>query len=87
MNFSFTDEQKIFRDRVYRYAKEEIASLSEEADLKGGFSFEMWKKCSIFRVVRSALGITERNIFSVSPILHFSREELNGQKDTENKVM
>jgi len=44
MDFSFTDEQKMFRDTVYRYAKEEIAPLSEEADLKSEFSFEIWEK-------------------------------------------
>lgn len=43
MEFGFTDEQMMFRDTIYRYAKNEIAPLCEEADLKGEFSFVM--KC------------------------------------------
>lgn len=44
MEFGFTEEQKMFRDTIYRYAKNEIAPLCEEADLKGEFSFEVWEK-------------------------------------------
>ena len=44
MDFSFTDEQRMFRDTVYRFAREEIAPLCEEADLKSEFSFEVWRK-------------------------------------------
>ncbi len=44
MDFTLTDEQKMFRDTVYRYGKKEIAPLCEEAELKGEFSFEIWKK-------------------------------------------
>ena len=44
MDFSITAEQKLFRDTVYRFAKEQIAPLCEEADLKGEFSFEIWRK-------------------------------------------
>jgi butyryl-CoA dehydrogenase len=44
MDFSLTPEQKIFRDTVYRYGRDEIAPLCEEADLKGEFSFEIWNK-------------------------------------------
>ena len=44
MDFSFTEEQEMFRDTVYRYAKKEIVELCEEADLKSEFSFEVWKK-------------------------------------------
>ena len=44
MDFTLTDEQKMFRDTVHRYGKEEIAPLCEESDLKGEFSFEIWKK-------------------------------------------
>jgi len=46
MDFNFSDEQKMFRDTVYRYGKEEIAPLCEEADLKGEFSYEIWNKFS-----------------------------------------
>ncbi len=44
MDFTFTDEQKLFRETVYRFAREEMAPLSEEADLRGAFSSAMWKK-------------------------------------------
>jgi butyryl-CoA dehydrogenase len=44
MDFTLTDEQRMFRETVYQYAKKEIAPLCEEADLKGDFSFEVWKK-------------------------------------------
>ena len=43
MDFTFTDEQRMFRDTIYRFAKEEIAPLSEEADLKGEFKREIFK--------------------------------------------
>ncbi|MCD6569413.1 MAG: acyl-CoA dehydrogenase family protein [Deltaproteobacteria bacterium] len=44
MDFAFSDEQKMFRDTLYRYGKEEIVPLCEEADLKGEFSHEIWNK-------------------------------------------
>ena len=44
MDFAISDEQKMFRDTVYRFAKEEIMPLCEEADLKSEFSFEIWRK-------------------------------------------
>lgn len=44
MDFSLTDEQRMFRETVYRFAREELFPLCEEADLKGEFSFELWRK-------------------------------------------
>ena len=44
MEFGLTEEQIMFRDTVYRFAKNEIVDLCEEADLKSEFSFELWKK-------------------------------------------
>jgi butyryl-CoA dehydrogenase len=44
MDFTLTDEQRMFRETVYRYGKEEIAPLCEEAELKGEFSPEIWGK-------------------------------------------
>jgi len=44
MEFGFTEEQLLFRDTIYKYAKNEIVPLCEEADLKSEFSFEIWKK-------------------------------------------
>lgn len=44
MEFGFTEEQQMFRDTVYRYAKNEIVPLCNDADLKGEFSSEVWGK-------------------------------------------
>ena len=44
MDFTLTDEQRMFRDTVYRYGKEEIAPLCEDADLNGEFNREVWRK-------------------------------------------
>jgi butyryl-CoA dehydrogenase len=44
MDYTFTDEQRMFRDTIYRYCKEEIAPLCEEADLHGEFSLAVWRK-------------------------------------------
>jgi alkylation response protein AidB-like acyl-CoA dehydrogenase len=44
MDFSLSQEQRMFRETVYRYGRDEIAPLCEEADLKGEFSFEIWRK-------------------------------------------
>ncbi len=44
MDFSLTAEQKMFRETIYRYGRDEVAPLCEEADLRGEFSFEIWKK-------------------------------------------
>lgn len=44
MEFGFTEEQLMFRETIYKYAKNEIAPLCNEADLKGEFSHEVWGK-------------------------------------------
>lgn len=44
MEFGFTEEQLMFRESVYKYAKNEIVPMCEEADLTGEFNFEVWKK-------------------------------------------
>ena len=44
MDFTLNEEQKMFRDTIYRFAKEQIAPLCEEADLKGEFNREIWGK-------------------------------------------
>ena len=51
MDFNLTQEQKIFRETVHRYGREEIAPLCEEADLKGEFSFEIWRKLAEFGIL------------------------------------
>ncbi|HNU91999.1 MAG TPA: acyl-CoA dehydrogenase family protein [Spirochaetota bacterium] len=44
MDFGFTEEQLMFRDTVYRFAKNNIVPMCKEADLKSEFSFDIWKK-------------------------------------------
>ncbi|HMB20584.1 MAG TPA: acyl-CoA dehydrogenase family protein [Spirochaetota bacterium] len=44
MNFGLTEEQQMFRETVYKYAKNEIVDLCEEADLNAEFSTEIWQK-------------------------------------------
>jgi alkylation response protein AidB-like acyl-CoA dehydrogenase len=51
MEFSFTQEQRMFRESVYRYGKEEIAPLCEEADLRGDFSLDIWRKLGSFGIL------------------------------------
>jgi butyryl-CoA dehydrogenase len=54
MEFSFTDEQKSFKDQVLKFSQKELAPLAEEADWKAEFSWEAWKKMGGFGL----LGIT-----------------------------
>lgn len=51
MDFSLSQEQRMFRETVYRYGRDEIAPLCEEADLKGEFSFEIWRKLAYFGIL------------------------------------
>lgn len=44
MDFSISNEQKLFRETVYRFAREQIAPLSEHADLESEFSLEIWRR-------------------------------------------
>jgi len=44
MEFGFTEEQLMFKDSIYKFAKKEIVPLVEEADLNSEFSMEVWRK-------------------------------------------
>ncbi len=48
MDFRFTDEQRAFKDQVLRFSQKELAPLAEEADWKGEFCWEAWKKMGAF---------------------------------------
>jgi len=50
MDFTLTQEQKLFRETVYRYGRDEVAPLCEEADLRGEFSFEIWNRLASFGI-------------------------------------
>jgi butyryl-CoA dehydrogenase len=54
MEFSFTDEQKAFKDQVLKFSQKELAPLAEEADWKAEFCWEAWRKIGGFGL----LGIT-----------------------------
>lgn len=51
MDFFLSQEQRMFRETVFRYGRDEIAPLCEEADLKGEFSFEIWRKLASFGIL------------------------------------
>ncbi len=46
MDFSFTQEQRLFRDSVKEFAEKEIAPGVAEREEKEEFSYEIWKKLS-----------------------------------------
>ena len=54
MDFRFTDEQKTFKDQVLKFSQRELAPLAEEADWKGEFCWEAWRKMGAFGL----LGLT-----------------------------
>ena len=44
MDFALTEEQLMFKEQVYKFAKKEIVPRVQEHDLKGEFDWESWKK-------------------------------------------
>jgi hypothetical protein len=48
MDFSFTDEQRAFKDQVVKFSQKELAPFAEEADWKGEFCWPAWKKMGAF---------------------------------------
>ncbi len=51
MDFSFTEEQIIFKDQVIRFAAKEIAPRGPEHDLKSEFDFEAFRKLGEFGIL------------------------------------
>jgi butyryl-CoA dehydrogenase len=51
MDFSFSEEQMIFRDQVIRFAAREIAPRSREHDLKGEFDFRSFRRLGEFGIL------------------------------------
>jgi alkylation response protein AidB-like acyl-CoA dehydrogenase len=51
MDFSFTEEQMMFKDQVIRFAKKEIAPRVEEHDLKGEFDFQSFRRLGEFGIL------------------------------------
>jgi len=54
MDFSFTAEQRAFKDQVVKFSQKELAPLAEEADWKGEFCWPAWRKMGAFGL----LGLT-----------------------------
>jgi butyryl-CoA dehydrogenase len=51
MEFSFTEEQRIFKDQVIRFAGKEIVPRVQEHDLKGEFDFQSFRKMGEFGIL------------------------------------
>jgi alkylation response protein AidB-like acyl-CoA dehydrogenase len=45
MDFSFSDEQKLLRDNIVRFAREALSPGAAERDREQAFSRELWRKC------------------------------------------
>jgi alkylation response protein AidB-like acyl-CoA dehydrogenase len=54
MDFRFTDEQLAFKEQVLKFSQKELTPLAEEADWKGEFSWEAWRRMGAFGL----LGLT-----------------------------
>jgi alkylation response protein AidB-like acyl-CoA dehydrogenase len=50
LDFSWTEEQRQFRDEVVRFARAELNEDLIERDRKGEFSPEGWKRCAAFGI-------------------------------------
>ncbi|HBD08821.1 MAG TPA: hypothetical protein DCZ69_11220 [Syntrophobacteraceae bacterium] len=44
MDFSFTEEQRMFQDTVRKFAEKEIAPRCEEMDREEHFDMDLWEK-------------------------------------------
>jgi hypothetical protein len=51
MDFSFTDEQRAFKQAVVEFARRELSEGLIERDRRGEFSRESWAKCAAFGVL------------------------------------
>ncbi len=51
MDFSLTDEQRMFKEQVLRFARKELAPRAQEFDLRSEFDWEAWKKLGEFGIL------------------------------------
>jgi butyryl-CoA dehydrogenase len=51
MNFSFSEEQMIFKEQVLKFARQEIVPRCQEHDLKGEFDFHSFRKLGEFGIL------------------------------------
>jgi alkylation response protein AidB-like acyl-CoA dehydrogenase len=52
MDFVLTDEQKILRDNIVRFAREVLNPGAAERDREQAFSHELWRRCGEIRCVQ-----------------------------------
>ena len=45
MDFSYTEEQKLLRESIVRFARDVLSPGAAERDRKQEFSRELWRKC------------------------------------------
>ena len=51
MNFSFTEEQLMFKEQVMRFATKEIVPRVQEHELKGEFDFQSFRKLGEYGIL------------------------------------
>lgn len=51
MEFSFTEEQLLFKEQVLKFARKEIVPRCQEHDLKGEFDFQSFRKLGEFGIL------------------------------------
>jgi alkylation response protein AidB-like acyl-CoA dehydrogenase len=51
MDFDLTDEQRMFKEQVMKFAKKEIVPRVQEHDLECKFDFESWRKLGEFGIL------------------------------------
>ncbi len=51
MDFAFTEEQRMFKEQIIRFAGKEIVPRVQEYDLKGEFDFESFRKLGEFGIL------------------------------------
>lgn len=51
MDFTFSEEQMMFREQVLKFARNEIAPRAREHDLRGEFDWESWRKLGEFGIL------------------------------------
>ncbi|MBI5570735.1 MAG: acyl-CoA dehydrogenase family protein [Desulfomonile tiedjei] len=51
MDFSFSDEQLMFREQVLKFARKEIAPRAQQHDLESRFDWESWKRLGEFGIL------------------------------------
>lgn len=51
MDFAFSEEQRLFKEQVLKFARKEIVPRSQEHDLRGEFDFQSFRKLGEFGIL------------------------------------